>query len=188
MTTIVQLYNCSHFLAYCARMWDTHRIPRHQNIAAWSKDTKFIRLTEHAPAKALAVPVSRIHLLTTILRGTLILPRVMPHSPMGGVWWAAETPRPLSYLDLPETLDTQSLRCLRMCMREPSDVAPAIDTADVAGERKTRVRRHRLWLREAATWPGYVSRRKQPARRGGSARHGPVACRGLRTSLLGQRR
>ena len=47
---------------------DTHRIPRHQNIAAWSKDTKFILFTEHAPAKALAVPVIRIHLLTTILR------------------------------------------------------------------------------------------------------------------------
>ena len=84
---------------------DIHRISRHQNIAAWSKDTKFILFTEHAPAKALAVPVDRIHLLTTILRGTLILPRAVPHSPMGG-WWAAETPRPLSYLDLPETLDT----------------------------------------------------------------------------------
>ena len=71
-----------------------------------------------------------------------------------GVWWAAETPRPLSYLDLPEALDMQSLRCLRMCMWEPSDVAPAIDTADVEGERKTRVGRHRFWLREAATCPG----------------------------------
>ena len=40
---------------------DTLRIPRHQNIAAWSKDTKFILFTEHAPAKALAVPVDRIH-------------------------------------------------------------------------------------------------------------------------------
>ena len=133
---------------------DTHRIPRHQNIAAWSKDTKFILFTEHAPTKALAVPVDRIHLLTTILRGTLILPRAVPHSPMG-VWWAAETPRPLSYLDLPVTLDTQSLRCLRMCMWEPSDIAPAIDTADVEGERRTRVGRHRFWLREAATRPGY---------------------------------
>ena len=109
---------------------DTLRIPRHQNIAAWSKDTKFILFTEHAPATALAVPVDRIHLLTTVLRGTLILSRTLPHSPMG-VWWAAETPRPLSYLDLPETLDAQSLRCLRMCMWEPSDIAPAIDTADV---------------------------------------------------------
>ena len=105
-------------------------------------------------AKAQAVPVDRIHLLTTILRGTLILPRAVPHSPMG-VWWAAGTPRPLSYMDLPEALDTQSLRCLRMCMWEPSDVAPAMDTADVEGERKTRVGRHRFWLREAATRPGH---------------------------------
>ena len=72
-----------------------------------------------------------------------------------GLWWAAETPRPLSYLDLPLTLDTQSLRCLRMCMWEPFDIAPAIETADVEGERRTRVGRHRFWLREAATWPGY---------------------------------
>ena len=62
--------------------------------------------------------------------------------------------RDRSYMDLPEALDAQSLRCLRMCMWEPSDVAPAIDTADVEGERKTRVGRHRFWLREAATCPG----------------------------------
>ena len=60
----------------------TLRIPRHQNIAAWSKETKFILFTEHASATALAVLVDRIHLLTTVLRGTLILPRAMPHSPM----------------------------------------------------------------------------------------------------------
>ena len=35
---------------------------------------------------------------------------------------------------------------------------------------------------------GSVKRLLQPAQRGGSARHGPVACRGLRTSPLGRRR
>ena len=69
---------------------------------------------------------------------------------------AADTPRPLSYQDLPALLDAQSLYCLRMCMWEPSDVAPAIDTADVDGERRTRVGRHRHWLREAATCPGVI--------------------------------
>ena len=132
---------------------DTQRIPRHQNIAAWSKDKKVIFFAEHAPAKALAVTVDRIHRLTTILRGTLILPRAAPHSPMG-IWWAADTPRPLSHQDLPASLNAQSLRCLRMCMWEPSDIAPAIDTADVEGERRTRVGRHRHWLRESATNPG----------------------------------
>ena len=68
--------------------------------------------------------------------------------------WAADTPRPLSYHDPPASLDAQSLHCLRMCMWEPSDIAPAIDTADVEGERRTRVGRHRYWLREAATFPG----------------------------------
>ena len=58
---------------------DTHRIPRHQNIAAWSKDTKFALFAEHAPAKALAVTVSRIHSLTTILITWIT------HPSMGGV-------------------------------------------------------------------------------------------------------
>ena len=58
------------------------------------------------------------------------------------------------FQDLPASLDAQSLHCLRMCMWEPSDIAPAIATADVDGERRTRVDRHRHWLREAATCPG----------------------------------
>ena len=57
-----------------------------QNLnTAWQRTTAMYLFTEHAPAKALAVPVDRIHSLTTILRGTLILPRTVPHSPMG-VW------------------------------------------------------------------------------------------------------
>ena len=54
----------------------------------------------------------------------------------------------------PSTPSPSAVRCLRMCMREPSDIAPAVDTADVDGERRTRVGRHRHWLRESATCPG----------------------------------
>ena len=67
-----------------------------------------------------------------------------------GTWWSGDTPIPISFVELPDTLDVQSLRCLRLCMWEPSDVAPPIDPDPTEEGKRSRVGRHRFWLHELA--------------------------------------
>ena len=124
---------------------------RHELMASRAGDTKFILFSPNATRSAQMVPLARLHALTAILRGVSILPKHEPHSPMG-MWWAGAVGRPLIITDLPHHLDVQTLMCLRRCAWEASDVAPPIDSSDSddEAEPRSRVGRHRHWLRSHA--------------------------------------
>ena len=126
---------------------DADKIVRHEDIASWAGDTKFVLFTRDAPEVARAVPRDRLHRFATIIRGTLAYSRNRATEPMG-TWWSGDTPIPISFTELPGTLDVKSLRCLRLCMWEPSDIAPPIDPGPTEEGKRSRVGRHRFWLRE----------------------------------------
>ena len=129
---------------------DAGKLVRREDIAPWAGDTKFVLFARDTPGVARAVPRDQLHRrLTTIMRGTLAYSRNRATEPMG-IWWSGDTPIPISSVELPDTLDVQSLRCLRLCMWEPSDIAPPIDPGPEEEEKRSRVGRHRFWLRELA--------------------------------------
>ena len=126
---------------------DADKIVRHEDIASWAGDTKFVLFTRDAPVVARAVLRDQLHRPTTIMRGTLAYSRNRATELMG-TWWSGDTPIPISFVELPDTLDVQSVRCLRMCMWEPSDNASPIDPDPTEEGKRSRVGRHRFWLRE----------------------------------------
>ena len=56
-----------------------------------------------APEVARAVLRDQLHRLTMIMRGTLSYSRNRATEPMGE-WWSGDTPIPISFVELPETL------------------------------------------------------------------------------------
>ena len=164
---------------------DADKIVRHEDIASWAGDTKFVLFARDAPEVARAVPRDQLHRLTTIMRGTLAYFRNRATEPMG-TWWSGDTPIPISFVELPDTLDVQSLRCLRMCMWEPSGIAPPIDPDPTEEGKRSRVGRHRFWLRELSD---FGSQHRFPACMvpnalvpSTSTRH--WGCRPVRSSML----
>ena len=86
---------------------DADKIVRHEDIASWAGDTKFVLFTRDAPEVARAVPRDQLHRPTTIMRGTLAYSRNRATEPMG-TWWSGDTPIPISFVELPDTLDVES--------------------------------------------------------------------------------
>ena len=66
---------------------DAGKIVRHEDIASWAGDTKFVIFTRDAAEMARVVPRDQLHRLTTIMRGTLTYSRNRATEPMGS-WWS----------------------------------------------------------------------------------------------------